>query len=289
MVTVANVSNFGRVVLRVDPTQVWEILSGDSGGLAPDPGGSQGAGQALSQGAGQALSQYAGLVEGTLGTREGATAMFGIANPTGYLELDEQAITGVTPAGTGTVDGQAVTEYRVSVQPAELASDPSASTEEATTINAALATLNREGLSATTDQIAIDAQGFIVQSITTYQFSDGGSVTVQANFSNFGCAGTVLMPGQTGPTTPPAGCVSPDSPQGSAESSAQAQAAAAQAAAAAAQAAASTTTTNPATTTTPTTRTTIPHSGSTTTTTPSPTTPSSSTTGGATTPTTTNR
>ncbi|HEX4219268.1 MAG TPA: hypothetical protein VHZ02_12900, partial [Acidimicrobiales bacterium] len=59
MVTSADVSNFGHVVLRVDPTQVWEILSGDSGGLAPDPGGSQGAGQALSQGAGQALSQYA--------------------------------------------------------------------------------------------------------------------------------------------------------------------------------------------------------------------------------------
>ena len=60
--------------------------------------------------------------------------------------------------------------------------------------------------------MAVDAQGFIVQSITTYQFSDGGSVTVKADFSNFGCAGTVLMPGQVGPTTPPASCVSPDTP-----------------------------------------------------------------------------
>jgi hypothetical protein len=35
MVTDANVSNFGRVVLRIDATQVWELLSVDSGGLAP--------------------------------------------------------------------------------------------------------------------------------------------------------------------------------------------------------------------------------------------------------------
>jgi hypothetical protein len=201
MVADADVSDFGHVVLRVDSSQVWEILSGDSGGLAPDPG--------EEQTMGQSLPGYAGLVEGTLGTREGAVAMLGIASPTGYLELDEQAILGVTPAGTGTVDGQAVTQYKVSVQPSELASDPTASPQQVSAIRAALAALDGVGMSATTDQVAVDAQGYIVQSISTYQFSDGGSVRVQADFSNFGCAGTVLMPGQTGSTAPSA-CASPD-------------------------------------------------------------------------------
>ena len=41
-------------------------------------------------------------------------------------------------------------------------------------------------------------------------FSDGGTVTLDAHFSNFGCAGTVLMPGQGGVSTPPSGCVSAD-------------------------------------------------------------------------------
>jgi hypothetical protein len=138
--------------------------------------------------------------------------MLGIASPTGYLELDEQAIVGVTPAGTGTVNGQAVTDYKISVKPSELAADPTASPEQVSAIQAALTTLDTAGMSGTVDQVAVDAQGFIVQSISTYQFRDGGTVTVQAEFSNFGCAGTVLMPGQTDPTTAASGCVSPDTP-----------------------------------------------------------------------------
>jgi hypothetical protein len=34
--------------------------------------------------------------------------MLGIASPTGYLELDEEAITRVTPTGKGTVNCNAV-------------------------------------------------------------------------------------------------------------------------------------------------------------------------------------
>ena len=204
MVTVADPSDFGPVVIRLDSTQLWELGSDDGGGLAP----------ATNDGsmAGQAISQFAGLVESTLGTREGAVAMLGIASPTGYLVLDEQEITGVTPTGQGTVDGKPVTEYRVSADPSQLESDPSASSEELTTMRAAIATLQGQGLSSTSTDVAVDAQGFIVESSTTYAFSDGGSVTVKADFSNFGCAGSVLMPGQVGPTSPPAGCVSPDSP-----------------------------------------------------------------------------
>ena len=203
MVTEADPSDFGPVIVRLDATQLWELQSDDGGGLAPAASDEPGQGQAI--------SQFAGAVESTLGPREGAVAMLGIASPTGYLVLDEQEITGVTPTGQGTVDGKPVTEYRVSADPSQLESDPSASSEELTTMRAAITTLQGQGLSSTSTDVAVDAQGFIVQSSTTYDFSDGGSVTVEADFSNFGCAGTVLMPGQVGPTTPPAGCVSPDS------------------------------------------------------------------------------
>jgi hypothetical protein len=204
MVTTADPSDFGTVIIRLDSSQLWELGSDDGGGLAPGPG--------VGSTPGEAISGFASLVEGTLGAREGAVAMLGIASPTGYLVLNEQEITGVTPAGQGTVDGKPVTEYQVAADASQLENDPTATSEELTTIRGAIAKLQSQGLSGTGTEVAVDAQGFIIQSITTYQFSDGGSVTVTADFSNFGCAGTVLMPGQVGPTTPPAGCVSPDTP-----------------------------------------------------------------------------
>ena len=207
MVTEADPSNFGEVILRINSSTVWELGSNDGGGLAPSPT------SAAEAGSGSSLSGFSGLVEGTLGTREGAIAMLGIASPTGYLELDEEAISGVTATGQATVNGETVSQYRIATDPTQLEKDPSASSEEISTIEQALATLQGQGLTTTTTDISVDAQGFIVQSVSTYGFSDGGSVTVEAMFSNFGCAGTVLMPGQTGPASPPANCVSPDTPQ----------------------------------------------------------------------------
>jgi hypothetical protein len=202
MVTTADPSDFGTVIILLDSSELWELGTDDGGGLSP--------GSAVGSTSGQAISGFASLVESTLGAREGAVAMLGIASPTGYLVLDEQEITGVTPAGQGTVDGKPVTEYQVAADASQLENDPTATSEELATIRGAIAKLQSEGLSGTGTEVAVDAQGFIIQSITTYQFSDGGSVTVRADFSNFGCAGTVLMPGQVGPTTPPANCVSPD-------------------------------------------------------------------------------
>jgi hypothetical protein len=209
MVTEADPSNFGEVILRINSSTVWELGSNDGGGLAPSPTA------ALEAGPGNSLSGFSGLVEGTLGTREGAIAMLGIGSPTGYLELDEESISSVAATGQGTVNDKPVTQYRVSTDPTQLAKDPSESSEEVKTIGEALSTLQSQGLTTTTTDISVDAQGFIVQSTSTYRFSDGGSVTVEATFSNFGCAGTVLMPGQAGSSSPPANCVSSDNPQSS--------------------------------------------------------------------------
>ena len=188
-----------QVGVRVDPTTVWEVGYADNG-LTP----------AANDASGNDLPGFAGLVEGTLGPREGAVAMMGMASPTGYLDLVQPAVTSATEVGTSTVDGVAVTQYQLTIDPGSLATAPGTSSEEQSAINAAIQTLTSQGYRTISDLVSIDASGFIRESASTVTFGDGGTVTLDARFSNFGCAGTVLMPGQGGDSTPPSGCVSAD-------------------------------------------------------------------------------
>ncbi|HUO48502.1 MAG TPA: hypothetical protein VMU09_06685 [Acidimicrobiales bacterium] len=188
--------------VRVDSTTVYEDLGPLETSLAP-PAGQANAG-------GQPISGFASLVEGTLGTREGAVAMMGMANPTGYLELYQADITGADQTGTSSVDGVPVTVYRASTDPSKLVDAPGISSEESTTISAALGVLNGQGYNATTVDVSVDGSGFIREAKAVTHFSDGGTVVLDVTLSNFGCAGTVLMPGQQGADSPPAGCTSPD-------------------------------------------------------------------------------
>ncbi len=188
-----------QVGVRVDPTTVWEVDYSDNG-LTPE----------VNDAGGNDLPGFAGLVEGTLGSREGAVAMMGMASPTGYLDLVQPAVTSAAEVGTATVDGVAVTQYQLTIDAGSLATAPGTSTEEQSAINAAIQTLTSQGYRTIRDLISIDASGFIRESASTVTFTDGGTVTLDAHFSNFGCAGTVLMPGQGGVSTPPSGCVSAD-------------------------------------------------------------------------------
>ena len=192
------VSNL-QVGVRVDPTTVWEVSNTDNG-LTPQS----------NDGSGQPLSGFAGLTEGTLGQREGAIAMMGMASPTGYLDLEQPAISAAAEVGPSTIDGVAVTQYELAIDPAALASAPGVTSEEADTINAAIAVLTAQGYTNIRDLVSIDASGFIRESSSTVNFSDGGTVVLDASFSNFGCAGTVLMPGESGSSSPPANCNTPD-------------------------------------------------------------------------------
>ncbi|HEX4127355.1 MAG TPA: hypothetical protein VHX67_07235, partial [Acidimicrobiales bacterium] len=99
-----------QVGVRVDSTTVWEVSDSDNG-LTPED----------SEGGGSALAGFAGLVESTLGQREGAVAMMGMASPTGYLDLEQPAVTSATEVGTATVDGVPVTQYELAIDPASLA------------------------------------------------------------------------------------------------------------------------------------------------------------------------
>lgn len=198
MVATSNVPGLGMITLRDNGTQVWEIGGGNYG---LSPGSS-------SAGPGSPLSGFAGSVEGTLGQRQGALAMGGLASPTGYLDLEQSMISGADEVGTGTVNGVAVTVYQVSIDPGAIV--PGVNAEQAKTIADASAVLQAQGYTGTTDLISIDASGFIRQTRSVAHFADGSTDASEATFSDFGCAGTVLMPGQSGATAPPAGCVSPD-------------------------------------------------------------------------------
>ena len=103
MVASADIGGGLDVTVRVNDASVYEEGSNDTG-LAPQPSDAPGSGNSL--------PQFAGITEGTLGSREGAVAMMGMASPTGYLDLIAPAITAAGETGTGTVGGVAVTTTR---------------------------------------------------------------------------------------------------------------------------------------------------------------------------------
>jgi hypothetical protein len=200
IVAVTDVPNLGIVTVRANDTSVWE-MGGAAYGLAPTVDGA---------GSGSPLSGFAGLVEGTLGEREGAMAMLSLASSTGYLDLEQSQVTSADDIGPGNVGGEPVERYKVSITPQQQGELPGLSDEQTKAIQAALSLLTKDGYMGYSVVVSIDASGFVRQSESTAQFSDGTTATSQATFSDFGCAGTVLMPGQQGSGAPPAGCVSPD-------------------------------------------------------------------------------
>jgi hypothetical protein len=225
----SNVSNFGDVTVVAGPNAVWEF-----GGVNYGSDGNN-------AGPGQPLAGFAGLVEGTLGPREGALGMTGLASPNGYLNLTSNAITKAQPVGDGTVDGVPVKVYRVTVDLRELATADAITPDEAQAINDALAVLHEEGYTGTTEEVSVDANGFIRRTTSTATFDDGGTVVSDDTFSQFGCAGIVGLPGSGAPALTPQACPPPTPPTAAATTTT---------AAASTNTAAPTSTTAPATTTT---------------------------------------
>jgi hypothetical protein len=202
MVASSQVSGFGTIVLRDNGTDVWEEGGGNYG---LSPGSS-------STGPGSPLTGFAQLVEGTLGQRQGALAMLGLASPTGYLNLAPAETASAGLIGNGTVDGVPVEVYAITQTPGEVTQVPGQTAQEAQAVADAMVVLKQQGFTGATVLVSVDAAGYIRQTQTTEHFADGTSMKTEAVFSNFGCAGTVLMPGQVGPALPPVGCVSPDDP-----------------------------------------------------------------------------
>ena len=187
----ARVSNLGDVTLFVNGTTVWEF------------GGAYYGAAGVGAAPGAAFSQFAGLVEGTLGPREGALAMMGMASPNGYLTITKDAIGNATSAGTGTVDGVAVTKYRVELDASRFASPPGITPDESSAIQAVMTLLDHEGYTGTTEDMSVDGVGLIREIRSVAHFDDGGSVTRDLVYSQFGCAGVVVLPQSSTPPGPP--------------------------------------------------------------------------------------
>jgi hypothetical protein len=200
MVVSASISGGLNVSVRLDDEKVWESGGADYGAA---PNGSSNAAS------GQPLSGFASLTEGTIGAREGAIGMLGMASPSGYLDLESQSVTGAAQDGTGTVDGVSVTYYRVAVDPSKLVDAPGMTADEIATVDAAVGVLQQQGYTGTEARVALDATGYIRQVTSVASFADGGTVTLASTFSNFGCAGTVTMPGEPIAPPPPPNCTSP--------------------------------------------------------------------------------
>ena len=199
MVTVSDVGYLGTITLYDNGTDVWEEGGGDYGLSAPGKAGP-----------GAPLSGYAGSVEGTVGQVAGALDMQGLAGGTGYLDLEAQEIQGAQPAGRGTVDGVPVTIYKLSESGLQDPGTSGLTPQQVSTIRAADAIIEKSGFAGKTTWISVDSEGYIREQKTEYTLPDGSTVTGDTILSNFGCAGTVLMPGQQGSSAPPPGCVSPD-------------------------------------------------------------------------------
>ncbi len=184
------------ITVRADGTTVWE----DAGtGLTPS----------ATTGSGDSLPSFASLAEDTIGNDVGGVAMLAMASPTGFLDLDQAAVTGAEPFGSGGPKGT-LENYVVSLDPTKLVTTPGITSQESATITAALAELRQQGMTGMTVTLEIDPSGYIHYAGYKVSFSTGDVVGLDTSLSDFGCAGTVLMPGQPGTPTPPAGCVSPD-------------------------------------------------------------------------------
>lgn len=200
IVTWSDVSNFGPVTVWSDGTNLWE-RGGANAGLAPGS----------SSGPGTSLSGFASLVEGTLGRRLGGVVMLNLASPTGQLNLARQAITEASKIGTASVDGVAVTMYEVTVDRSKSLALPDMTAEQMRTASAAFEVLRQQGYQETRIRLAIDQAGLIRQSTATVTFADGGTVSGETQFSDFGCAGRVVISTQTGLTVEPEPCAPPSS------------------------------------------------------------------------------
>jgi hypothetical protein len=199
MVAISQDGPLGQISLYDNGIDIWEVGGGDYGLAGPG-----------STGPGAPLPGYAGSVEGTVGLQAGALDMQSLASGTGYLDLEAAEIQGAQPAGTGTVDGVPVTIYKLSMTGLQDPNLAGLTPQQVETIREADGVLQQTGFPGKTALISVDAAGYIREVHTTYTLSDGSSVDQDSVFSNFGCAGTVLMPGQSGSSAPPAGCVSPD-------------------------------------------------------------------------------
>jgi hypothetical protein len=170
----------GDITVHADDTNVT-----DTNGVAPDTNTTT-----------YKLTDFLSAANQTLGAREGSVSIMALASPTGYLTLTDDAARNAKPVGHSTVGGvnpTAVALYESTLTPAEMAEVPGTSKEESRAIHAALDALSPEGYTGTTMRIGVGFDGLVHSVTSTANFTDGGTVTLAATFSNFGCEAAASM------------------------------------------------------------------------------------------------
>lgn len=176
--TTSTVTGLGEVTVRTDGNLIVEQGGADYGKVQD----------------GQPISGFSSAVQATFGQGPGALTMLGLASPTGYLSLSANAVTDVTAAGTGTVNGAPVTYYDVVSDVTAMRDLPNLTEEQRKVIDESLAALDAAGFEESTSRIAVDAAGYIVESSSTATFADGTTMTRHMTLSKFGCIGTGPTP-----------------------------------------------------------------------------------------------
>jgi hypothetical protein len=168
-VAYSQVAGLGAITTFTNGSEVWEF-----------GGGGYGSSSAWNASPGAPLSGFAPSVEGTLGAEWGPVAMLGLGSGSGYLDLVGSAITNASPAGAGQVGGVPVTDYRVTVDPTKLAQVPGLSADQHETVDEALSALGQDGYRSMTDQVAVDAHGYIRQitEVVTYNSSPAEELAI---------------------------------------------------------------------------------------------------------------
>ncbi|MGH9080800.1 MAG: hypothetical protein ACRDYE_12145, partial [Acidimicrobiales bacterium] len=169
MVATSLVSGLGTIVLRDNGTDVWEEGGGEYG-LSPGS----------NTGPGSSLTGFASLVEGTLGSRQGALAMLGLASPTGYLNLAPSETSSANLVGTDTVAGVPVQVYQISQSPNQVTQVAGMTAEEQQAVTDAMQVLSGQGYTGSTVLVSVDGAGFIRRTQTTDNFADGTTMTSEA-------------------------------------------------------------------------------------------------------------
>ena len=176
--TTSTVTGLGEVAVRTDGNLIAEAGGANYGKIED----------------GQPISGFSSAVQATFGQGPGALTMLGLASPTGYLSLSANAVTNVTAAGTGTVNGAPVTYYDVVSDVNAMRDLPGLTDEQRKVIDQSLQTLEQAGFKEATAHIAVDAAGYIVESSSKATFADGTTMNRHMTLSKFGCIGTGPTP-----------------------------------------------------------------------------------------------
>jgi hypothetical protein len=147
------------------------------------------------------LPAFATTAEESLRAREASVVMLSLASPTGYLTLSDVGARNAASVGRATVDGVTVAEYEVRLSPDMMRLVAGTTPAQRQTIDAALSRWRGEGYTGTTMRIGVSDDNYIRSLRSIAHFADGGSVTLSATFSKFGCAGPVRVPGSETPAT----------------------------------------------------------------------------------------